>query len=294
MFLSDYNATVYYLPGRLGWGTTFAGLPTAAVQTQFTCATNSGRITIAGYTGSGGVVSIPAVLNGLLVTSIGTNAFQGLESPASVTIPASVTTIGDAAFESCTALTNATLANGVTSIGNYAFAASGLSRITIPNGVTNIGYAAFSDCNGLTSVTIPGSVTSIGDDAFYFCASLTGVYFQGNTPAADASAFAYDQNTTAYYLPGSTGWSNTFAGLPAVLWNPLIQANSANFDMRSDQFWFNITGTANIPILVEACTNLACPVWTPRQSLMLTNGLCCFSEPIQTNNPGRYYRIRSP
>ena len=123
---------------------------------------------------------------------------------------------------------------------------------------------------------------------------LTGVYFQGNTPTADSSVFLSTITTTVYYLPGTTGWSNTFAGLPAVLWNPLIQANSANFGMRSDQFGFNIIGTANIPIVVEACTNLACPVWTPLQSLTLTNGWCCFSEPKQTNNPGRYYRIRSP
>jgi hypothetical protein len=260
----------------------------------FAYTTNSGALTITGYTGSGGGVSIPAVISGLLVTSIGTDAFEGLTSLTSVTIPGSVSNIGDYAFEACTALTNVTIANGVPSIGNYAFAGSGLAGITIPNSVTNIGYAAFSDCNGLASVTIPNSVTSLGEYAFYYCASLTGVYFQGNPPTADSSTFSYDNKATAYYLPGTTGWSNTFAGLPAVLWNPLIQANGSGFGLRSNQFGFNITGTTNIPIMVEACTNLACPVWTPRQTLMLTNGLFYFSEPIQTSSPARYYRIRSP
>jgi hypothetical protein len=45
---------------------------------------------------------------------------------------------------------------------------------------------------------------------------------------------------------------------------------------------------------VEACTNLANAMWTPLLTLTLTNGLFYFSEPLQTNNTGRYYRISSP
>ena len=43
----------------------------AAVQAQFTYTTNNGTITITGYTGSGGAVTIPGTINGLPVTSIG-------------------------------------------------------------------------------------------------------------------------------------------------------------------------------------------------------------------------------
>jgi len=93
---------------------------------------------------------------------------------------------------------------------------------------------------------------------------------------------------TIYYLPGTTGWSNTFSGRPTVLWNPQIQAGGASFGVQSNRFGFNITGTSNIPMVVEACTNLASPVWTPLQSLTLTNGLVYFSEPLQTNSSGRY------
>jgi len=56
----------------------------------------------------------------------------------------------------------------------------------------------------------------------------------------------------------------------------------------------NGISTANIPIMVEACTDLTTSVWTPLQILTLTNGLFYFSEPVQTNSSGRYYRIRSP
>ena len=64
--------------------------------------------------------------------------------------------------------------------------------------------------------------------------------------------------------------------------------------MRSNQFGFDITGTSNIPIVVEASANLAGPVWTPLQSLTLTNGLFHFSDPQWTNYPVRFYRISSP
>jgi len=55
-----------------------------------------------------------------------------------------------------------------------------------------------------------------------------------------------------------------------------------------------ITGTTNIPIVVEACTNLASPVWTPLQTVTLTNGLFYFSDPQWTNYSGRFYSIQMP
>jgi hypothetical protein len=102
--------------------------------------------------------------------------------------------------------------------------------------------------------------------------------------------------STAYYLPGTTGWAEFSAntGIPAVLWNPVIQAGGASFGVQSNQFGFNITGTTNIPIVVEACTDLAQPVWVPLQSMRLTNGLVYFSEPVETNSAARFYRIGAP
>ena len=47
----------------------------AAVQAQFTHTTNNGTLTITGYDGASGSVSIPAAINGLPVTSIGNKAF---------------------------------------------------------------------------------------------------------------------------------------------------------------------------------------------------------------------------
>jgi hypothetical protein len=76
--------------------------------------------TITGYYGSGGVVNIPATINGLPVTSIGATAFSGTILMTSVTIPGSITSMGEYAFADC-GMTNVTISNGVTSIGDYAY-----------------------------------------------------------------------------------------------------------------------------------------------------------------------------
>src|SRR5665213_3292961 len=87
--------------------TVLLALP-VVVQAQFTYITTNGAITITGYTGSGGAVSIPATINGLPVTNVGDYAFAN--SPlTSVTIPASVISIGDGAFFGCYGLRTITV-----------------------------------------------------------------------------------------------------------------------------------------------------------------------------------------
>jgi hypothetical protein len=122
---------------------------------------------------------------------------------------------------------------------------------------------------------------------------LARVYFEGNVRTADSTVFHADNNATVYYLPATTGRSSIFAGRPAVLWNPLIQVSDASFGPRNNQLGFNITVKANIPIVVQACTDLTSSGWTALQTLVLTNGLIYFSDPAQTRNLGRYYRISS-
>lgn len=228
------------------------------------------------------------------VTSIGGGAFANCVRLANVRLPENITTISNCAFYSC-GLTNVAIPNSVKSIGNCAFyGCSGLAKVTIPNSVTNIGEEAFQDCTALTSVTIPNSVTALGSAAFYYCGSLNHVFFQGDAPSCDFSVFGMDIYVTNYYLPGTTGWSNTFFGLPAVLWNPSITTADASFGIQTNRFGFTVTGTANIPLVVEGCPDPAGGTWTTLQSLDLVNGSVYFSDPQRTNYPAWFYRIRSP
>ena len=145
---------------------TVLALPTVA-QAQFTYTTKNSTVTITGYTGPGGAVTIPANINGYPVTGIGNYAFDACHSLTSVTIGNNVTSIGDWAFEYCTNLTRVTIPNSVTSIGGWVFEnCYSLTNVMVGNSVTSIEYEAFKGCYSLTSSTIGTSVTSIRYEAF--------------------------------------------------------------------------------------------------------------------------------
>ena len=109
--------------------------------------------------------------------------------------------------------------------------------------------------------------------------------------------FDGDNNATVYYLPGTTGWGPEFqGGRPLVFWflpNPLI-LNFDSFGVETNRFGFIISWATNIPVLVEACTNLANHSWSPVSTNPLTDGWSYFSDPRWTNYHARFYRLRSP
>jgi hypothetical protein len=237
------------------------------------------------------------------VTSIGAYAFSGYtgtESMAepgpcpltSVTIPDSVANIGAGAFEGCVTLTNVKLSLGLTDIETNAFAGSGLTSITIPDIVTNIGDYAFQGCP-LTNVTIPNSVTNIGDAAFAYCGNLTAVYFLGSAPATGGGVFSYDShNVAAYYLPGTSGWAQFATNIPTAFWtlpNPVVLSQSVS--VQGNQFGFTISWATNIPVVVEASTDLSKSAWAPIATNTLSGGTSYFSDPKWTNYPARFYRL---
>jgi len=226
------------------------------------------------------------------VTNIGGSAFYA-SALTSVVIPNSVTSIGNYTFMVCTSLTNITMGSGVISIGAEAFALCfGLTSVTIPNSVASIGAMAFDNCPSLASVTIGNGLTNIGRYAFEYCYDLNAAWFLGNAPSSETNVFAGDTGTV-YYLPGAMGWGQALGNLPTAVWNPQVQAD-ASFGVHTNGFAFTITGTTNIPIVVEACTNLAAANWTALLNCTLTNGAIYFSDPQWTNFSNRFYRISAP
>jgi hypothetical protein len=187
-----------------------AAMLPAVAEAQFTFTTNDDNtITITGYTGPGGAVTIPGTTNGYPVTSIGDNVFYKCYSLTNVTIPNSVITIGSVAFTYCTNLTNVTLPNGITTIGDFAFFyCSRLTSVPFPNSVTDIGYSAFGACNSLTSVTIGTNVANIGDSAFASCARLTAITVNALNPFYSSVAgvlFNHDQSVLIQCPGGKAG-----------------------------------------------------------------------------------------
>ena len=167
--------------------------------------------TITQYTGEGGDVDIPSVLDGFTVTGIGDSAFARCYNLVNVTIPDSVVSIGNSAFSNCVFLNGVSIPSGVTSIGEQAFDyCIRMTRVEISSSVTSIGELAFSDCKGLLYINVdaqnptyysiegalldksattlimvpagregrycvPYGVTNIEADAFENCTGLTSV-----------------------------------------------------------------------------------------------------------------------
>jgi hypothetical protein len=161
-----------------------------------------GAATLTGYSGSGGAVTIPNLVNGVAVKKVGNGGTVFENSVTSVTIGSGVTSIGDWAFYRGTSLASITIPNSVTSIGGGAFfGCTSLASITIPNSVTSIGVQAFSNCTSLASITIPNSVTSIGVNAFYGCSSLTRITIGSGVTSIGVNAFYGCSSLTSVTMP---------------------------------------------------------------------------------------------
>lgn len=212
-------------------GATFTVTVAAATNTfDFNLTTG----TITKYNGTDTVVVIPSKINGVTVTTIGTDAFLGLNI-TSVTIPDSVTEIGSNAFAGCTNLTSVnyigdwsklTIQSGNPAVEDavnaqlfdFAFTPDNTAVIvtkyngiaadvTIPSRykgkpVTMIDHAAFFN-SVVTSVTIPDSVTSIDDNAFGFCSQLTNISIPNSVTYIGFSAFAHCTSLKSITLPSS-------------------------------------------------------------------------------------------
>lgn len=97
-----------------------------------------------------GAITIPAIINGYPVGSIGNEAFAECDGLTSVIIPEGVTSIGERAFSKCTEL----------------------NEVKLPISLTTIENGAFFGCAKLSSLSIPISVSSIGDSVFFGCSKL--------------------------------------------------------------------------------------------------------------------------
>ena len=194
----------------------------------------------AGSTKPTGVLSLPSSVDGVRVTSIGSQAFSWCSGLTSVTIPKSIVNIGDYAFMMSTNMasfvsespnyrvenerylirnsdntliafapyntTSVTIPSGVATIGASVFGGlSNIKSVVIPDGVNRIGNQAFEVCSGLTSVTISNSVTYIGDYAFQKCTGLASLTIPNSVTHIGDAAFWQVQHIYYYgsYKTGS-------------------------------------------------------------------------------------------
>ena len=101
-------------------------------------------VCITEYTGEGGDVSIPNLINDMTVIAIGDEAFWYRSDVTAVDLPDYLEYIGKRAFQGCTSL----------------------KTISIPNSVCEISDAAFCDCTSLVSLNVPSQLIYVGGSAF--------------------------------------------------------------------------------------------------------------------------------
>lgn len=119
------------------------------------------RVQIVKYAGNLYDVEVPAIIDGLSVTSIGTAAFQNNPNVRRVKLPLTVKEIGDWAFSYMDALEAIELSLGVEKIGADAFTGSKeLWEIRVPKSVNEIGINAFDVSTGIKICVAEASETS--------------------------------------------------------------------------------------------------------------------------------------
>ncbi|MDD2995636.1 MAG: leucine-rich repeat protein [Paludibacter sp.] len=141
-------------------------------------------------------VKLPAGLK-----TIGSGAFIGCSNISVIDFPSTVTTIGNRAFEGCSSLKIIDAPASVNYVGGSAFySCNNLTDVTF-NSTSSIGYNAFGNCTGLKTLTITGS-NSIGERAFESCSGLTNVSINGAT-SIGRNAFRGCSSLTSFDIPSS-------------------------------------------------------------------------------------------
>jgi uncharacterized repeat protein (TIGR02543 family) len=201
-------------------------------------------VTITGYFGNGGNITIPAAIDSKPVTGIGQYAFLACDNLTGVTVPNSVTTLDNYAFDNCPDLKIINLGSGAyyislyysiydcpsleqinVSTGNehyasqdgvlfnkgktamYKFPHAKAGSYTIPNGVASLGSIAFSGCTKLTTLNIGSDLTST-EDNFHTCSALTQITVTDGNPnfsSQDGVLFNKDKSTLICYPAGRAG-----------------------------------------------------------------------------------------
>jgi uncharacterized repeat protein (TIGR03803 family) len=166
--------------------------------------------------------------------------------------------------------------------------------------------AYYPGCSPFAGLVLSGN-TLYGTTKWGGQADGSGSIFEVNTDGTDlsylkefGSPFSDGLEPQAdLILNGGTLYGTTAVGgsgygvVFSLTFPPQIQLTDGSFGVRTNHFGFNLTGFSNQVVVIEACTNLMTGQWSPLQTNTLGTNTLYFSDPMWTNYPDCFYRVRT-
>lgn len=231
-------------------------------------------------------IYIPATYNGLPVTEIGTNAFNGNTNITKVVVADGITKIYGNAFRNCSALTKIVLPqtltyadayfgninNKVYNVDEYGSMYLGtatnpyfmlarasqsdlITSVTVNPATKMIAQEAFGWCDNLESIVIPESVKVIGANAFFHAESVKRISIPEGVEVIGAYAFQYANSLNNVSIPSTVNQMGTsiFAGCP-VIETVTVHPDNAKYESVNNCILQKGTG-----VLTHGCVSSVIP-----------------------------------
>ncbi|MGN0453332.1 MAG: leucine-rich repeat domain-containing protein [Ruminococcus sp.] len=211
-------------------------------------------VCITEYTGNGGDVSIPNMIDDKSVIAIGDEAFWYRDDVTNVDLPDYLEYIGIRAFQGCSSLDAIVLPDTVIEIGDACFeSCKNLKAINIPADLLYVGAFAFDDTPWITRFEDNTSII-FGGKVFY--------KYLGNSPVVSIpkgvtgiSANAFEGNTKIEYV--SIPESTLFIGDMCFLNCPKLKVISLPdelYYMGASAFGYHSTSESSETVMYDGVT----------------------------------------
>lgn len=135
-----------------------------------------------------GNILMPQTVNGITVTNIAANGFDGCINLTGLTLQSGVVQIKDYAFRGC-ALTYVNFPSTVLTISQYAFSGASIESLTVPDTVNSVNQYAFQYCRQLVKASLNPRTTGISSYCFFYCPALEEVTIGAYVSKINTNAF---------------------------------------------------------------------------------------------------------
>ena len=143
---------------------------------------------------------------------------------------------------------------------------------------------------GLLVLVVPGAGQASQNGSINWSILGSGTRIPGGWVLDGAAVPATATIRARGFVPGA-GISGWFLEEYLFQQTLAILTGDDNFGVRADRFGFNMTGSPGQTAILEGSTNLA--AWTALLTNQFGGTPLYFADPVWTNFPAQFYRLRS-